>query len=90
MAIHVYMSTQRGERQPDGTLTVPDDAEMAYRGEMGPGDDPQGFVRRQNALGYVVVLTDHRCKGEVKSRKRPGAPQQGPRCAYGRLAALEG
>ena len=52
MAMHLYMSQEALllHRQPG-----PSDL-YNYRGECGPGDDPQAFARLMAVKGYNVVI----------------------------------
>lgn len=77
MAIHIYMSREKGEIQPDGTVQVPPDAKMHYRGEAGPNDDPRSFAMRMAKLGHKVVLVSERHPGEQEGEKRQGRPRGG-------------
>ncbi len=78
MAIHVYMSTKRGARKADGSIELPEGAELNDRGEAGPDDDPQRFKRLMEDLGYRVELLAERSPQETTRPKRVGAPQQAP------------
>jgi hypothetical protein len=43
MATHLYLSQNTGDL-------------FSYRGECGPGDDPQAFARVMERLGYEVII----------------------------------
>lgn len=64
MSVHVYMSQQ--PVLAAGTRSARD--LFNYRGEVGPTDDPQGFVRRMGDAGYEVVLA---AKGPGPAVKSP-------------------
>lgn len=86
---HVYMSTTALKRDiATGQFLVPENTKMNYRGEVGPGDDPDGFRARMAALGHLVVIVGKRPKNEQPApAKRPGRPQQPPFCFAKDLAS---